>query len=357
MPGGLIGGELRSQTADRGSCRLRGHEGSRVRGLVIRISVVGAIMLAAPIAGARETVTVEYSAPEKCPNRSSFLAYLVPRVGAARIVEPPNESARAYRVTVATAAGGYRAEVRFLSPENRTIVRATTAPDCSYVVESIALITALAIRSQTPPEAEPAEPAPPTAPAPRPPAPPARPPVSTQPRLAARWELGAELAAVQGVGPRIAPGFGLSGRFESARGLPGFRFSGLAFDSLTVHRSGADARFRQVVGQVSVCAGPLVSRGAFRFDPCGGMQAGMQLAQGYTNGERIVQGREVVDPWLAGSLAVWLGIAVRSAYIEAAPELRVPLLRRTYVFTNPRSEVFEVPQAAFGMALSGGVAW
>jgi len=328
-----------------------------VRGLVIRISVVGAIMSAAPTASAQETVTVEYSAPEECPNRNRFLAYLKPRVGAARIVEPPNELARAYRVTVSTAADGYRAEVRFLSPENRMIVRTTTAPDCPYLVESIALITALAIRSQTLPESEPAEPPPPTARPPRPPTPPEPPPDRARPTSAARWELGAKLAAFQGVGPRIAPGFGLSGHFEPARGLPGLRFSGLAFDSLTLHRSGADARFRQVVGQASACAGPLISRGVVRIDPCGGIEAGVELAQGYTNGDRIVRGREVVDPWLAGSLAVWLGIAVRSAYIEAAPELRVPLLRRTYVFTNPRSEVFEVPQAAFGVALSGGVAW
>jgi hypothetical protein len=325
-----------------------------------------------------ERVRVEYSAPAECPSQQAFEVELSKHLGAATFARF-GELARTLSVDLERVASGFRARVELVDRQGQATERGISAPTCEEGMRAIALVAALAARSQVeeadreraanaaPTTNEAAVSAPPpialqASPVPSAPersAPTSEPSTRTErdePFVGFGVSVGA--AASTGVGPGVAPGLlaafrvALTGATERSLVL-----SAYGFDTFRKSLDVADARFSVLKGRLELCPiEPRLSDDVF-VSSCAGFELGSHSGRSYPDGERVETSHTASGLWAAASLALRLRIRFGAFELGLGPELGVPFRRNQFALTGPERPVYEVPRITVGGSLSVGLAW
>jgi hypothetical protein len=314
---------------------------------------------AEPAAAPPEKIRLAFSAPPECPDSAHFLESVRSRVGT-DWEAGQDELARPIDVAVVRNAERYVASIRFSSVAGETLVRQVTGQACENVVNGIALVTALAIRSQVHQVLEQSE-APPPPPAPVPvnapkAAAPLPPPPARAESLRVHVRAGLSGSVVTGVGPDTALGAGVFAVVEVSHWRVGV--AAHLNDSGEISAHELPARFRLLSFRLDGCPISVDFAPWFSLEPCASFDAGW-LEGGTTE---AVPPR-VVRPETAGSLWAAPGALLRAAFrfdpgfFQIEGFTRVPLFREQfYVETDGEREViYEVPAVAFGGAAGLGL--
>jgi hypothetical protein len=327
------------------------------------LTCAGALLLASHLAHAGEAENprfrLVFSAPPQCPDRAAFLAAIHARTPRPHLVEDDDGSAISLRVAIETAgdlSASGRLELR--EPDGTEETRSVTSRTCAEVTDALALVAAVMLDPEARMGPAPAPPAPtgtalpPPAPAPpAPPVPPSPPQPPPAPRpaplapRATRWHLwgGAEVGALGGIGPAVAPMGGLFVDVErNARGLAST--ARLGVDLATTSSALRTGRHTYEWGGATlrICPAYLTLPSSLRFAPCAGFQVGWH--RGTTRDVRSPSTHS--DLWLAPTLGGSLEWrASSSVSLELQGGALFPL-RQSRFFLAPSSTIFEVPAAA-----------
>ena len=317
---------------------------------------------------------MEYTAPVECPTRQAFEAELAEHLGTATFARL-GELARTLTVAIEPEPAGFRARVELVDRRGQGTERGISAPTCEQAMRAIALVAALAARSQAAqaerergakalPNAAAGTSVPPPAPsaavAEAPPASVAEPSNrderSEKPSVAFGVSAGA--AASTGVGPGVAPGLlvalrvALTGATERSLVL-----SALGYDTFQRSLDVADARFSVLKGRLEFCPiEPRLSERVF-VSPCAGFELGSQTGRSYADGDRVETSHTVSELWVAGTLAMRLRFRFGALELGLGPELGVPLRRNRFALTEPNRPVYQVPRVTVGVSATAGLAW
>jgi hypothetical protein len=347
----------------------------------LRLSVI-ALTLSLLMAGAArasdgsesEPVRVEYTAPAGCPDQPDFEAELTQHLGTKTFARF-GELARTLAVAIEPTPDGFRAGVALTDRRGSSVERAISAPTCEQAMHAIALIAALAARSQVEQTdrqreqnlprvlAGPAEPTPPQpqvanqGPLQQPPSTERAPTVTPRAR-SATFGLSAGMGAATGVGPRVAPGLlvllraALAGNPEHSVVL-----SAMGYDTFRSSLDMADVRFRVLKARLELCPAEPRFSGKWLVSACAGFELGSQAAQSYADGVRVETPRSVTRRWTAATFAARLGLSVNALLLMLGPELGVPIQRHGYALTRPDRRVYRVPSVTLGFSAAAGVTW
>jgi hypothetical protein len=318
---------------------------------------------------------VEYTAPDGCPDRPTFEAELTEHLGTETFARF-GELARTLAVEIEPAPDGFRARVALIDRQGLSVERGISAPTCEQAMRAIALIAALAARSQVEQTdrrkeenlpsaaAGSAEAAPPTPQAAHqepsvrlPPSLDGAPTVTPRAR-SATFGLYAGMGAATGVGPRVAPGLlvllraALAGNPEHSLVL-----SAMAYDTFRTSLEVADVRFRVLKARLELCpAEPRISA-RWLVSPCAGFELGSQAGQSYADGIRVQTPRTATRRWTAVTFAVRSALSFNALVLVLGPELGVPIERNGYALSRPDRPVYRVPSVTVGFSAAAGVTW
>jgi hypothetical protein len=322
-----------------------------------------------------EPVRVEYTAPAGCPDQSAFEVELTQHLGTETFARF-GELARTLAVAIEPAPDGFRADVTLIDRRGLRVERGISAPTCDQAMHAIALITALAARSQVERTdrakeeeapgvaADPAEPAPlqpqvaREEPSARKPPFPERAPAVTPRARSVTYGLSAGMGAATGVGPRVAPGLlvlfraALAGNPEHSVVL-----SAMGYDTFRSSLEVADVRFRVLKARLEVCPAEPRFGGRWLASACAGFELGSQAARSYPDGIRVETPRSATRLWTAATFAARLGLSVNALRFVLGPELGVPLERNGYALTRPDRPVYRVPSVTLGFSAAAGLTW
>jgi hypothetical protein len=324
--------------------------------------VVGLSGLAAAQPSAQpqeEAVRFQFRAPEACPDAASFTARVRSRTQRGREAAA-EELARTFSIEVAQQPSGFVGTIAFLDDGGAPVSRRVGGEQCESVVDSLALITALALdatlREPEPPSTDdrPA-PLPPVAVPPvttaAQPTPPTSPPAPT--RRAEPWLRSARVGVLGGYDSTIdGLPFGLLGQLDG-RGGWSLRFAAhLAIKDRTVD-AGRTAELRVLGLETSGCY-------ALRLDelvvsPCAWLDLGTLRAEGRKSAELTTASADTI---LWASVGPELRVAWEPAapfWVELRGSLGFPLVRHRFEFHVPDATVFEVPEQTAAAGLATGV--
>jgi len=313
-------------------------------------------------ARAAEPVRLQYSATAGCPSQDAFTERVRARTSHVELAEP-GQLARSFSVALEVSAGGVVGRVDFVDVDGVPVSRVVRGDTCDEVVESLALVTALALDAtlnEAVPEPPPLEPpvgaATTQAERPSPPPPPPVAPRSAEPAPgAATAGVGAGYIGWAGPGG----GLGLDAFFAwSFRPQgPSLRLSAWHFRS-SDESGGHQAVFRGWGGRLEGCPWTL-ARNRFFVEPCLGTNLGLFRAEGVK--DATVSHAETSnlfwrDVLLVGRVGARLG---RRVVVEAQGDLAFPLLRQKFGFNDPSGQptgtVYEIPVVSGGAELHVGV--
>jgi hypothetical protein len=344
-----------------------------VSALTLSLLVGGAVR--ASEGSESESVRVEYTAPAGCPDQVAFEAELTQHLGSETFARF-GELARTLAVAIEPAPDGFRAGVALVDRRGVSVERAISAPTCDQAMHAIALIAALAARSQVEQTnraseedapgvaADSAEPAPPLPqvarqePSARQPPSPGRAPAVTPRARSVTYGLSAGMGAATGVGPRVAPGLLVLFRAALA-GNPehSVLLSAMGYDTFRSSLDVADVRFRVLKARLEVCPAEPRFGGRWLASACAGFEVGSQAARSYPDGIRVEAPRSVTRRWTAATFAARLGLSVNALRFALGPELGVPLERNGYALTRPDRLVYRVPGVTLGFSAAAGLTW
>jgi hypothetical protein len=317
---------------------------------------------------------VDYQAPAMCPGEPAFEAELARHLGA-DVFARFGESSRTLAVSVETASGGFRAVVALIDDRGARVERGISALTCEQAVRAIALIAALAVRSQLEQaslekdEAVPKSGVRSVQPAsPRPRVQNEDPPLGSAPSVeraprvtvvrSVVFGLSGGVGAAAGVGPHVAPG--LLVRFRAAFGHDSehsIALVAMGYDTFRSSLEVADVRFRVLKARLELCpVEPRLSR-RWLSSACAGFELGSQAARSYADGVRVQTPRTSSQRWMAATLAGRLGLSVEPLVFSLGPELGVPIRRNAFALTRPERLVYRVPSAFLGFSVAIGVTW
>jgi hypothetical protein len=326
---------------------------------------------------APEAVRVVYRAPSSCPNQASFEAELAERLGATTLAEL-DELARTLTIIIDEENGAYRARVELMDRDGNEVSREVTAPLCDQAMRAIALVAALAARSQaernatasrkaSPDSSSPVEQANPDAgPAESAQPEPRRAPsdeANATPRAAERdteleREISGGVTLATGVGPGAAFGIVLGGRLGLAGKIGrSIALSARANDTFRRELAVADVRLRVIKGRLELCPFEPRLSGSLTLSPCPGFEAGSHSGESYEDAERVAQSRTEARLWLAATLAARLRLRAGALGVAFGPELVVPLTKNSFFLSQPERPVYETPDIAVGAEATVGFVW
>jgi hypothetical protein len=290
-------------------------------------------------------VTLDYSAPTRCPEANSFREQVLGRTKRVTFADARAPGSLVWSVKIAETSGGSRGTLRVTDEQPSTLERHVNAASCEQVVDALALVAALSVDPDasltTRPQAEPAAPraaTPPAPPAPSP-APPAKRQASDK-TSATKLSLGLTLTGRTGIAPRLTwaprPSIGLS--FRSRSGYTwGFSVSATqARGDATVDVGQAD--FTWTLARLEVF--PVrTTYGNWRFEPAVFIEAGQLRARGVA----VLPAAAVRRPALtAGALGRLSFLAFDLLWFDLEGGPLAPLVRdRFYLFDN--TTVFRIP--------------
>jgi hypothetical protein len=323
-----------------------------------------------------EPVRVEYMAPGDCPGQGAFETELAGHLGSATFARF-GELARTLSVAIEPEPQGFRARVELVDRRGQSTQRGISAPTCEQAMKAIALVAALAARSQieqadreregeaSAAAAAAAAPDAPAAPAGasvesarEAPAPERSAPAAPREETSLSFGVSAGAAASTGVGPRLAPGLlvalrlALTGASEHSIVL-----SALGYDTFRTSLDVAEVRFNVLKARVELC--PIEPRLSARLlvSPCAGFELGSQTGQSYADGVRVETPGKASELWVALTLAARLGIRFGAFTVGLGPELGVPLQRNRFALTQPNRSVYQVPRVTVGGMATAGLVW
>jgi hypothetical protein len=318
---------------------------------------------------ARDKARITYDAPDGCPPRETFLTEIRERIGTDWEASG-EELARSIDVRVATSANGFTATIAFLDADGGRVERSVGGLQCDEVVQGIALITALAIRSQVLPEepeasaTEPRPPETPTSSVPKPPRTASKPHVGSSAQSARRkapveatqWlRVGSRAVMESAAGPELSKGPGGFIALEAPLGVVE-----LAVDATRTGRviaNGVPAEFSLVAARASACA-------ALRFDSGlsleGGpfFRAGILMAEAAIDPPTVTHRDSGTSAWLAPGLLARVAARYGPVFGEFELDGRFPLERERFYVAAPngnRTVVYKVAAAGLGAALGLGL--
>jgi hypothetical protein len=331
-----------------------------------------------------EPVRAVYAAPGGCPDEAAFRAELAARLPGAAAAEA-DALARRLSVTIEQVGAEFRARVELTDSAGTQVSREVGAATCVQAMKAIALISALAARSQfeeeraraapaektakdpslntTPPGEDGAagEPTPPPAPPDvRDGAPTERAPIPTRPSPSpnAHVELLGAFLLSTGVGPGLAPGIAVRAQLvRDAGGSVDWPFVALSaryLDSFRRDLPEAEVRFRQLSLRPELCAqGFVLSRG-FGAGGCAGFEVGATFGEAFEDGTRVLAGRSASRFWAAGSVSLRGRLRHGAFAFEFGPELGIPLTRSEFALSGPPLALYAIPWATLGVGVAAG---
>jgi len=333
------------------------------RGLALALVCLGAAEARAQ--PREEAIRFQYAAPAECPDAASFIARVRLRTTRGREAAP-GELARTFSVDVAAQGNGFVGAIEFLDDAGTKVSRRLGGEQCEPVVDSLALITALALdatlREEEPPDAASAaateprsepEPQPEPAPVKSKPAPRTAPsPAAPHPR--GPWLRSARLGVLGSYDTTIgALPFGLLGQLDWRSGWA-LRIDGHFASSEVTLDDGRRAKLRQLGLEASVCH-TAFERDDFVLSPCAGVDVGSLRAEGQKSDQLTHAGASTI---------VWVSVGpeLRAAWEPQLPlwvELRgvvgFPLNSHTFYFNQPYATVYDVPTLTAALGAAAGV--
>ena len=323
---------------------------------VVRSAAVGAlaastIAFAAPGAQAEgeEPLRIEYRAGPVCPTQAEFVDAVRARTVRWRDALA-GESARRFVIDLAARGGAVHGRLVVTTVKNEEARREVAGASCEVVVETLALMTALAIDPLASLAPAPRVPPPHAAPPPRIVAPvvgaKVAPPAPAPP--AAAWRLAAGSHATVGAGMAPDLTVGLEAFVDVRYDRPGTVLSPSARlllegseSGLNVTRAGT-ARFDRLLGGLALCPTQIpLGAASLSFVPCATFDAGVLEGIGTDTARARTRDRLWMTAGLAGRLAWTLTDRVD---FEAEGGAVFPAMRDTFVF--PSLPVYAVPLAA-----------
>lgn len=328
----------------------------------------------ADVSAATTPIRVDYEAHDGCPDTAEFLREITGRTPLSRPATS-DEEALEIRVRIEPSDGGSQGNLILGRPgwlRERSVDGAT----CEEVVSALALITALAIDPHAvtapTPKREP-EPRPTAAtpdlllplPLPAPWAPPlpdaarAMPPTSPPARAPRRipWEVGAFGDVAAEVLPRALFGGGI---FVGAHLPSTSRLEGSLRLSLALATTGAFAvppagvRFTRGLARVDGCLFALRPLPRLSIEPCVAIEGGVFQAEGIGSAQ-VPLTESAVVPWAGATAFPRIDVDLGSAFVEAQGGPVFSLVKRTFVFDNPRVVIHEVPPVTLGVSFGAGI--
>jgi hypothetical protein len=321
-----------------------------------------------------EPVRVLYEAPDGCPTRAELEDALAERLGSTTLARL-DELARTLTIVVVSEPGAFRARIELVDRDGQLTSREVTAPTCEQAVHAMALVAAIAVRSQaermarafeskreTPPVRDERPAARPSEPILRPP--PERRGARAQPRESRpekssfEREISVGPSVTTGVGPGAAPGLFASGRLGLAKPVgSSVALSAVVNDTLERDFAAATARFRIIKGRVELCPfEPSLTR-LLRLSACPGFEAGSHFGRSYEDGVRVVEAGSASRLWVAATLAARLRFRSDSLSVTLGLELLVPLRRNRFALSRPDRPLYAVPDTAIGSTAAAGFVW
>ena len=299
---------------------------------------------------------ISFTAPAPCPDRQRFLAQISARVAAERLSDEAG-AAREVHVALESRPEGFSARMEYVDAGGQPVIRSLLAPNCAEATAAIALVTAMAIDSETEglaaPNHEDAS-GPASQPSPEPPGvvaplPEADEPRARKPARRIRQEVAVIAGLRQGVGPGLAYGADLSwggggGAFPLVRVVLGWHQTRRD----PSNPGGSDLYYRVVslgpelcggdqFGETPVAAGLCLggSMGEYRFEPASFIVENPRL-------------------WLEWYFSAPVRLMSENVFVELRPDLRFPFIREA---DGGGSAVFEVPRWALALNLGMGLAF
>jgi hypothetical protein len=238
-------------------------------------------------------------------------------------------------------------ELRLLEgePTRRELLGAS----CEEVVRSLVLVVALALLPLASPA--PATSSPSALPPPRPPPLPSPPPLAPRPAPSARWTTGAEVAVMNGLGPRLSPGLGLW--LQRAWGPWSARLGGGYWPHGATSAGPFRAEFLAALLDASFCR-RVTRTSELELAACATLQAGRLKARGLSVEEPRAEQRPWVAPRAGGRLT-WA--PPTGGLVEAHVGLFSPIFRDTFRFETPQVQVHQAPVLGFWGSVGGGFAF
>jgi hypothetical protein len=304
---------------------------------------------------------ISFTAPARCPDRQRFLAQISARVAAERLSD---EAVAGHEIHVALESRpeGFSARMEYVDADGQPVTRSLLAPNCAQATVAIALVTAMAIDSETEglaaPNHEGASGPARRQPSPDPPGvvaplPEADEPRATKPARGIRQEVAVMGGVRQGVGPGLAYGADLSwggggGAFPLVRVVLGWHETRASGDPSDPARS--VAYFRVVSLGPELCWG----------EQFGETPVAAGLCLGGSIGEYRVERTSLIveNPflWLEGYFSAPVRLMNENLFVELRPDLRFPFTREAFGYVDGVSAArFEVPRWALALNLGVGL--
>jgi hypothetical protein len=306
-----------------------------------------------------EPVRLAYTAPDGCPSQAEVERALASKLGEATLARP-EQLARRLEIAIAPIESGFRAQLQLVDRAGNRVSRHVSSPTCAQAAQAIVLVAVLAAKAQRQTEA-PSDPLPPSesVPAAKPepdrPAPasfPSSPPPSKIDGGAT--ELLLSIGAATGVGPGIAPGIGLAGRWSLGRAGPSFVLLAAVHDSFARETAAAEARFRRISAGIVACPFEPRLSGSLALAPCAGYELGAHSGRAYDDGERVVRGRSESLFFAQALLALRLRSRFDAVVLELGPDLGLQLFENEFAL-RPNERVYEVPAVTGAVRLAIGL--
>jgi hypothetical protein len=306
-----------------------------------------------------EPVRLAYAAPGGCPSAAEVERALASKLGEAALARP-DQLARRLDIVIEPIESGFRAELQLVDRGGNRVSRHVSSPTCAQAAQAIVLVAVLAARAQLQSEA-PDEPAPRSRPEPAAepePAEPARAPFASSPPPSATdggaTELLLSIGAATGVGPGVAPGVGLAGRWRLGRVGPSFGLFAAVHDSFPRETVAAEARFRRLSGGILACPFEPRLSGALALSPCAGLELGAHSGRAYADGERVVRGRSESLFFAQALVSLRLRWELDPVVLELGPELGLQLAENVFAL-RPDESVYGVPAVTGAARLAIGL--
>lgn len=306
-----------------------------------------------------DKVRLAYRAPPDCPDEVEFSAAVRERLPAGWEAAS-GELATVFEIDVVPRNERFSATIRFRDARGEPFQRAVEGASCADVVNGIALVTALAIRSRVGGVEE--QTVAPPAPAPSPPSP-VKPveraaPPAPAPALAPRrtfFRTGALGLLTTGVGPELAFGGGAFFGAELGSAWLGLTLGGVT--SGRVHASSVPSEFRLLLARVDGCPVALRLGAKLAVEPCALLEAGSLRAETFESQPRVTRPGSGSAAWLAPGALLRFVVRFDPVILGLEGFGRFPLFHEEfYVDANgTRDAVYTVPSVTWGGAFAVGL--
>ncbi len=310
---------------------------------------------------------IDYSAPASCPSQDNVVRGIR---GWSERLRPMDGDTSAALVQIQAEHRGSNivGRLRVRAKDGTESKREVSAEQCEEVVAALSLAAALSLDPLILPDttASPAS----TTQTPEPTRSPAL-PSSDQDRNrvgrtsatnertnSKQWGAGLVAGGMTALAPGLIWGGGVFLAHEDP--LPqrlslGIRATLSSWLSNAVHVDPGRAEFRAYLARAEGCLRlPALAAKKIVISSCGAIEAGALWGKGGDIGVADTRTRPWVAPVILGRLHWSLG---RGVWVDASGDVLFPLVRDTFLFDQPRTEIHKVPAAGTGFRFGGGWAF